>query len=96
MIDVSSAGPLMVAADLALTRGGRELFRDLSFEVRPGQLMQIERSNGAGKTSLLRILAGLSRYGIVALLSNLLTSDVIFRSDFEDSSLEQLLLGVGS
>jgi heme exporter protein B len=29
---------------------------------------------------------------IVALLSNLLTSDAVFRSDFEDGSLEQLLL----
>ncbi len=29
---------------------------------------------------------------IVALLSNLLTSDVVFRGDFEDGSLEQLLL----
>ncbi len=29
---------------------------------------------------------------VIALLSNLLTSDAIFRSDFEDGSLEQLLL----
>lgn len=29
---------------------------------------------------------------IIALLSNLLTSDVVFRGDFEDGSLEQLLL----
>ena len=29
---------------------------------------------------------------IIALLSNLLTSDGVFRSDFEDGSLEQLLL----
>jgi heme exporter protein B len=29
---------------------------------------------------------------IIALLSNLLTSDAVFRSDFEDGSLEQLLL----
>jgi len=29
---------------------------------------------------------------VVALLANLLTSDVVFRSDFEDGSLEQLLL----
>jgi len=35
----------------------------LSFEVARGQLVQIEGANGAGKTSLLRILAGLSRYG---------------------------------
>jgi len=54
---------LLSASGLSLERGGRELFRDLSFTVRPGQLVQIEGANGAGKTSLLRILSGLSRYG---------------------------------
>jgi heme exporter protein A len=49
--------------DLCLERGGRELFRDLSFDVLPGHLLQVDGPNGAGKTSLLRILAGLSRYG---------------------------------
>ncbi|MFV8817434.1 cytochrome c biogenesis heme-transporting ATPase CcmA [Haliea sp. E17] len=54
---------MLRAQGLGLSRGGRELFRDLSFELRPGQLVQVEGVNGAGKTSLLRILAGLSRYG---------------------------------
>ena len=44
---------------LSLERGGRELFRELSFEVQPGQLLQIDGANGAGKTSLMRILCGL-------------------------------------
>jgi heme exporter protein A len=48
---------------LSLERGGRQLFTDLSFAVLPGHLLQIEGSNGAGKTSLIRILSGLSRYG---------------------------------
>lgn len=55
--------PLLEVYDLTLERGGRELFRGLSFEVAPGQLLQVDGANGAGKTSLLRILAGLSRYG---------------------------------
>ena len=59
----SAGAALLSAAGLGLERGGRELFRDLSFAVQPGQLVQIEGPNGAGKTSLLRILAGLSRYG---------------------------------
>ena len=59
----SAGAALLSAAGLSLERGGRELFRDLSFAVQPGQLVQIEGPNGAGKTSLLRILAGLSRYG---------------------------------
>jgi heme exporter protein A len=58
-----AAEPLLAAESLYLERGGRELFRDLSFEVLPGHLFQVEGANGAGKTSLLRILAGLSRYG---------------------------------
>ena len=60
----SGAGaPLLAASDLCLVRGGRELFRDLSFDIHRGQLWQVEGANGAGKTSLMRILAGLSRYG---------------------------------
>lgn len=55
--------PLLSASGLSLERGGRELFSALSFEVLPGHLLQIEGANGAGKTSLIRILAGLSRYG---------------------------------
>lgn len=54
---------MLVAQSLSLVRGGRELFRDLSFEICSGQLWQIEGANGTGKTSLLRILCGLSRYG---------------------------------
>jgi heme exporter protein A len=57
------AEPLLAVSSLSLQRGGRELFRELSFEVRSGHLLQIDGPNGAGKTSLMRILAGLSRYG---------------------------------
>lgn len=59
----SSGTPLLAVQELCLERGGRELFRGLAFEVMPGQLLQVEGANGAGKTSLLRILCGLSRYG---------------------------------
>ncbi len=55
--------PLLEARGLSLRRGGRQLFTALSFEVHPGHLLQIEGANGAGKTSLIRILAGLARYG---------------------------------
>lgn len=55
--------PLLAAQSLSLARGGRELFRELSFAVHGGQLWQIEGANGAGKTSLMRILCGLARYG---------------------------------
>lgn len=55
--------PLLRVSGLSLRRGGRQLFDDLSFRIASGQLVQLGGANGAGKTSLLRILAGLSRYG---------------------------------
>lgn len=40
-------------------RGDRRLFSDLSFAVQPGTFVQLTGANGSGKTSLLRIIAGL-------------------------------------
>ena len=45
---------------LTCERGYRELFNDLSFDVFPGEILHIKGENGTGKTSLLRILAGLA------------------------------------
>ena len=45
--------------DLTCTRGNRQLFSGLSLEVKPGQLLRVRGANGAGKTSLLRMLCGL-------------------------------------
>ena len=45
---------------LTCERGYRELFNDLSFELVPGEILHIKGENGAGKTSLLRIIAGLA------------------------------------
>jgi len=38
----------------------RILFNDLSFTVAPGAIVHLEGANGVGKTSLLRVLVGLS------------------------------------
>jgi heme exporter protein A len=46
------------AEALAIRRGPRTLFRNLSFAARPGDYIEIRGPNGAGKTSLLRALAG--------------------------------------
>ncbi len=51
---------LLRAYQLTCIREDRVLFDELSFTVNAGDLIQIEGANGAGKTSLLRLLAGLS------------------------------------
>ncbi|MGB1141635.1 MAG: cytochrome c biogenesis heme-transporting ATPase CcmA [Halioglobus sp.] len=63
MPEPAAGEPLLAARSLSLRRGGRELFTGLSFSIQRGQLWQVAGDNGAGKTSLLRILCGLSRYG---------------------------------
>ena len=50
---------MLEAHGLECTRGERTLFRGLSFSVAPAQLLHLGGANGAGKTSLLRILCGL-------------------------------------
>jgi heme exporter protein A len=49
----------LAATDLACRRGERLLFRGLGFELAPGAALQVAGANGIGKSSLLRILAGL-------------------------------------
>lgn len=44
---------------LTCARGGRVVLRDLGLEVGAGQLLMLRGQNGAGKSSLLRCLAGL-------------------------------------
>jgi heme exporter protein A len=50
---------LLEAENLACVRGDRRLFRDLSLRLEAGTLLRVQGANGAGKTSLLRLLAGL-------------------------------------
>jgi heme exporter protein A len=45
--------------DLACDRGSRQLFTNLTLQVNPGELLRVRGANGAGKTSLLRMLCGL-------------------------------------
>lgn len=49
------------AQTLELWRGDRCLFRDLNLSAAPGELLQITGANGSGKTSLLRVLTGLTQ-----------------------------------
>ncbi len=49
----------LLADNLACSRGGREVFRSLSFSLPGGEALLVTGRNGAGKSSLLRVIAGL-------------------------------------
>ena len=51
---------MLEATQIECVRGSRRLFRDLSFRLEAHEALRIRGENGSGKTSLLRIIAGLS------------------------------------
>lgn len=51
---------MLTGRDLTLIRGDRVLFSQLAFDLGRGEMLQIEGPNGSGKTSLLRVIAGLT------------------------------------
>lgn len=52
---------MLQARDLACVRGGRKLFSNVSFDLSAGNALHVRGENGVGKTSLLRLLTGLSK-----------------------------------
>lgn len=59
---------MLEAVQLACLKGDRLLFRDLTMRAECGEMLRIAGPNGVGKTSLLRILCGLTmpEYGEVS------------------------------
>lgn len=51
--------PMLTANALHLWRGEHHLLRDVSFSLSAGELLQVTGANGVGKTTLLRVVAGL-------------------------------------
>jgi len=49
---------VLSAHDLKCVKGSTELFSNIHFEIKAGEALVVEGSNGSGKTSLLRILCG--------------------------------------
>ena len=49
----------LTSENLACSRGGREVFARLNFHVSGGEALVVTGRNGAGKSSLLRMIAGL-------------------------------------
>ena len=52
---------MLTAHNLACVRGERRLFERLDLMLAPGEWLHVRGENGTGKTSLLRILAGLAQ-----------------------------------
>ena len=59
---------MLEARELACLRGERIVFAGVSFRVAPGAALLLTGANGAGKSSLLRLLAGLLPLAAGALL----------------------------
>lgn len=51
--------PMLEVSNLTAIRDERVLFESLSFQLKAGELVQVEGRNGTGKTTLLRIITGL-------------------------------------
>lgn len=57
----SKISAMLESNALACDRGGLRLFGNLGFALGAGELLRVRGPNGSGKTSLLRVLAGLTR-----------------------------------
>jgi heme exporter protein A len=51
---------MLTISHISCVRGNKPLFAPMSFSLQPGQALHLEGDNGVGKTSLLRIICGLS------------------------------------
>ena len=62
---------------------GLDVIKDISLEVREGEILSIIGPSGSGKTTLLNIIGGLDRYDS----GDLIINNVIFYHIFEQNKL---------
>jgi heme exporter protein A len=58
--DTDTDKTMLAVRELFCERDERVLFKNLNFDLREGQVLQVHGSNGSGKTTLMRILCGLN------------------------------------
>jgi zinc/manganese transport system ATP-binding protein len=56
---ISNGEEILSVKDISVRLGGREILREVSFAIRPGEFTGLIGSNGAGKTTLFRVILGL-------------------------------------
>lgn len=59
MTEFASAPGRLTATEIAVARGGRAVFAGLSLSVDPGGALRLAGPNGGGKSTVLRVVAGL-------------------------------------
>ncbi len=59
MRDLAHKPMALIVTNLSCERNGRIVFSNLSFSITQGQCAELRGANGAGKSSLLRLIAGL-------------------------------------
>ncbi len=82
MLCLIAMAHLLNVHHLSCERGYQRLFTHLNFSLKSGDILRINGANGVGKTSLLRIIAGLSniKNGVVRLLDFKFASRMYFKN----------------
>lgn len=75
--------PMLNAVDLTCQKGSTVLFKNLNFYIDLGEALHVQGKNGSGKTSLLKIISGLSQpsSGYVYWQNEKISESESFKSD---------------